>query len=190
MRARHVKVGNFGIPVPVHALRSAFGRPCAEFARVGARVGMELYLPDPNAQTLGQALEWIEGVDNGGLFLDNWHIENMAGITHTDIGALELRNIVCVELSDGVALGPSPSDPEDSIGFPSFRVQAANMRRIPGDGDFDVAGFISAVAATGFNGPWGSEVLSEEYRRLPMQVACRRVFAASSALLDRTLGTT
>jgi sugar phosphate isomerase/epimerase len=33
-------------------------------------------------------------------------------------------------------------------------------RRLPGDGDFDIAGFVAAVRATGFRGPWGVEVLS------------------------------
>jgi sugar phosphate isomerase/epimerase len=33
-------------------------------------------------------------------------------------------------------------------------------RRLPGDGDFDIAGFVDAVRATGFQGPWGVEVLS------------------------------
>ena len=33
-------------------------------------------------------------------------------------------------------------------------------RRLPGDGDFDIAGFVAAVRATGFQGPWGVELLS------------------------------
>jgi sugar phosphate isomerase/epimerase len=31
---------------------------------------------------------------------------------------------------------------------------------LPGDGDFDIAGFVAAVRATGFHGPWGVELLS------------------------------
>ena len=33
-------------------------------------------------------------------------------------------------------------------------------RRLPGDGDFDIASFVAAVRATGFQGPWGVELLS------------------------------
>ncbi len=61
------------------------------------------------------------------------------------------------------------------------------MRRIPGEGDYDVIGFIKAIAATGYGGPWGNEILSEEYRRLPMEVAYRRVFRATSRHLDAAL---
>ncbi len=62
-----------------------------------------------------------------------------------------------------------------------------NMRRIPGEGDYDVIGFIKAVAATGYDGPWGNEILSEEYRRLPMEVAYRRVHRATRQHLDRAM---
>ena len=33
-------------------------------------------------------------------------------------------------------------------------------RRLPGDGDFDIGGFVAAVRAAGFQGPWGVELLS------------------------------
>jgi len=187
LKARHIKIGNFGIPIPVRTLRNAFRRLCGEFESAGTQVGMEIYMPDPNAQTLDQALDWVRGADNGGLFLDTWHVENMEGITHADVASLDADDIVGVELSDGLVLEPRPTDYVDSVGFPSFREQAANMRRIPGEGDFDVVGFIRAVATTGYKGPWGNEILSEEYRRLPMQVAYRRVFIASMALLNQSL---
>jgi sugar phosphate isomerase/epimerase len=187
LKARHIKIGNFGMPIPMLQLRKAFRRLCEEFHSVGTRVGMEIYMADPNAQTLDQALSWVRGAEGGGLFLDNWHVENMEGITCADIASLDAGDIVGVELSDGLLLGPSPTDYVDSVGFPSFREQASSMRRIPGEGDFDVVGFIKAVAKTGFEGPWGNEVLSEEYRRLPKEIAYPRVFRASTILLDKSL---
>lgn len=187
LKARHIKIGNFGIPMPPRKLRDAFRRLCGEFESTGTRVGMEIYMPDPNAQTLDQALDWVRGVDNGGLFLDSWHVAQMAGISCADVASLNVGDIVGVELSDGLTIEPQPTDYLDAVGFPSFREQAANMRRIPGEGDLDVAGFIKAVARAGFEGPWGNEVLSEEYRRLPKEVAYRRVFKASTMLLNKSL---
>jgi len=183
--ARHLKIGNFGVPVPIRSLRSAYRRLCEELRAGGTRVGFEIYRPDPNAQSLAQVLEWVSGHDNGGVFLDSWHVANMPQISHEDIAALDRRDLVGVELSDGLHLGSPPAAYEDSVGFPSFRVQTANMRRIPGEGDYDLAGFIRAVIACGFSGPWGNEILSEEYRRLPMNIAYPRVAEASRRLLQQ-----
>ncbi|BCW70965.1 hypothetical protein NicSoilB8_20090 [Arthrobacter sp. NicSoilB8] len=46
-------------------------------------------------------------------------------------------------------------------------------RRLCGQGDQDVAGFIKTLKSIGFNGPWGVEILSEEHRALPVREALR-----------------
>jgi sugar phosphate isomerase/epimerase len=35
-------------------------------------------------------------------------------------------------------------------------------------GDQDVTGFIAAIRATGYAGPWGVEILSEDFRHLAL----------------------
>lgn len=188
LNARHIKVGNFGIPVPAADLRDRFRELCDEAAAVGTRIGMEIFPIDPNAQTLDQALEWCGGVDNGGLFLDIWHMSHAPGIGFDDIAALDPAEIVGVELNDGWLASDEERailDGPDGLGFADITL---NMRRLPGEGNFDLRGFIGALARAGYDGPWGNEILSEEYRRLPMDVAYPRVVRTATAALDAALG--
>lgn len=182
--ARHIKIGNFGLPVPVEDLRSRFHEICDEAAEVGARVGMEIFPIDPNAQTLDQALAWCGDADNGGLFLDVWHMSHAPGIAFADIARLDAAQIIGVELDDGWLPTPDEQAFLDGPGGLGFAETTLNMRRLPGQGNFDLAGFIRAVMATGYSGPWGNEILSEEYRRLPMDVAYPRVVRAATEQLD------
>ena len=62
-----------------------------------------------------------------------------------------------------------------------------NCRRALGEGNFDVLGFIKAVAASGYRGPWGNEILSEELRCYPMEVAVRHVYRRALPHLQAAL---
>lgn len=42
-----------------------------------------------------------------------------------------------------------------------------NYRKFCGDGDFDVPRFLDALAAYGYNGPFGIEIISEQQRTRP-----------------------
>lgn len=136
---------------------------------------MEILPPDPNSRTLDQAMSWIRGHDNCGLFLDIWHVNHIDGITYEAVSELEPGDIVAVELNDGFTDIDSP--------YIGFIEKTVNMRRIPGNGEFDVVGFLQAVQQAGFEGPWGNEILSEEYRRVPMEAAYPRVFRSTEKLL-------
>lgn len=174
--AEHIKIGNiFGYPVANEQLKKAFGEICEEAARAGTRIGMEILPPDPNSRTLDQAMSWIRGHDNCGLFLDIWHVNHIDGITYEAVSELEPGDIVAVELNDGFTDIDSP--------YIGFIEKTVNMRRIPGNGEFDVVGFLQAVQQAGFEGPWGNEILSEEYRRVPMEAAYPRVFRSTEKLL-------
>ena len=56
-----------------------------------------------------------------------------------------------------------------------------HRRRLPGDGVLDVPAFIKAVQSTGFDGPWGVEILSESHRKLPLEDMAQRSFETSAA---------
>ena len=56
-----------------------------------------------------------------------------------------------------------------------------NHRRLRGEGEFDVKGFIAAVEAAGYRGPWGIEVLSEELRKWPLKRLTTRAFETTVA---------
>ncbi len=179
--ARHLKVGNIdGAPFGIDHLRPTFEALCAEAVAAGTVIGMEILPPDPNSRTIADAMSWVGGVQGGGLYLDTWHVNNIPTISYDDIAAMPKGSIIGVELDDGLIFDEESMAYFDKIGAPGFVEMTCNMRRIPGEGDYDVVGFIKAIASTGYEGPWGSEILSEEYRRLPMEVAYRRVFRATS----------
>ncbi|HEY7223629.1 MAG TPA: sugar phosphate isomerase/epimerase [Micromonosporaceae bacterium] len=148
--ARHVKVGNFaGRQVPLGLLTERFAELCAEAAEHGTCVAYEFMYRDTTAGSLEAARSVVlgAGAANGGLALDLWHVVDL-GVSTAEIRALPTGCVVAAEVSDG----PLPR-------VPGAR-RSLRDRRLPGDGDFDIAGFVAAVRATGFRGPWGVEVLS------------------------------
>jgi sugar phosphate isomerase/epimerase len=104
---------------------------------------------DVTAGSLEVAQSVVQGAGaaNGGLALDLWHVVDL-GVSTAAIRGLPVGSVIAAEVSDG----------ERRRG-PGAR-RSLRDRRLPGDGDFDIAGFVDAVRATGFQGPWGVEVLS------------------------------
>jgi sugar phosphate isomerase/epimerase len=148
--ARHVKVGNFaGRQVPVGLLTERFAELCAEAAEHGTSVAYEFMYRDATAGSLDAAWSVVQGAGaaNGGLALDLWHVVDL-GASTAAIRELPAGTVVAAEVSDG-----------DQSTEPGAR-RSMRDRRLPGDGDFDIAGFVAAVRATGFQGPWGVELLS------------------------------
>ena len=148
--ARHVKVGNFaGRQVPVGLLTERFAELCVEAAEHGTAVAYEFMYRDATAGSLEVARSVVRGAGapNGGLALDLWHVVDL-GVSTTAIRELPAGTVIAAEVSDGARrLTPGSR-------------RTMRDRRLPGDGDFDIAGFVAAVRATGFQGPWGVELLS------------------------------
>jgi sugar phosphate isomerase/epimerase len=59
--------------------------------------------------------------------------------------------------------------------------ETINHRRLPGEGEFDVAAYVDVCRDMGYPGPWGVEVLSEELRNLPMEEIFKRAYETTSA---------
>jgi len=166
LRASHIKVGDFNrekVAMPV--LIEAFAALCLEAAEYGTRIGFEL-MPFAMIDTLKDALALVEGANakNGGIVFDLWHIVK-SGIPYGEIARVPLQYVVSVELNDGTFQAPWDLH-EDTV----------NHRRLCGEGEFDIPGFIAAVRDTGYLGPWGIEVLSEDLRKLPLQELAARAF--------------
>ena len=180
LRPRNLKCGNLGIPVDVATANRNFRELCADFEPSGARVCMEILPPDPNGGTLAEAMAVTEGPENGGIFLDTWHVNNIPGITYDAIAALSPGDVMGVELDDGWLTNDERyARYFERIGSPGFIELTVNTRRPLGEGNFDVVGFIRAVRDSGYEGPWGNEILSEELRRFPIEVAVRHVHETS-----------
>ena len=54
-----------------------------------------------------------------------------------------------------------------------------NNRLLCGEGSFDLRGLVALLRDKGFDGPWGVEILSSSFRRLPVTQAVK--LAAESA---------
>jgi sugar phosphate isomerase/epimerase len=171
LRARHIKVGDFQhTAVEKARLVKEFQALCAEAASCGTKIGFEL-MPFSTIDSLEDALRLVEeaGQANGGITLDLWHVAKLA-IPYDRIACIPSRYVVSVELNDGTFMAPW-SLHEDTI----------NHRRFCGEGEFDIAGFIKAVERTGYDGPWGIEVLSERLRKLPLDELTTLSFNTTAA---------
>jgi sugar phosphate isomerase/epimerase len=158
LQARHVKVGDFfkeNTPMP--RLIESFSELSADAAEHGTRVGFEL-MPFAMIDTLQETLEMVEGAGakNGGICFDLWHIVKL-GIPYEEVARVPQKYMVSIEINDGTFNCPW-----------SLREDTINHRRLCGEGEFNVKGFVSAMRKAGYAGPWGIEVLSEELRKKPL----------------------
>ena len=169
--ARHVKVGDFfDTPCPMPQLIDAFGALCTEAAAIGTRIGFEL-MPFANIKTLPGALELVAGANaaNGGIIFDLWHIVKL-GIPYADVARVPARFLCSIEINDGTFKAPWDLH-EDTI----------NHRRLCGEGEFDVRGFVATMLAAGYQGPWGVEILNAKMRDWPLERLTERVAATTRA---------
>jgi sugar phosphate isomerase/epimerase len=158
--ARHIKIGNIpGDRCERARLVDAFGHLCAGAARRHeAPLLYELMPFDPNANSLESAVELLAEVNapNSGLVIDFWHLGKL-GINPDRLRTVPPHLLSYVELSDGLV-----ADMSDRV------AETTRFRKLPGEGEFDVTGYVAVLRELGYAGPWGVEVLSDELRRLPM----------------------
>jgi sugar phosphate isomerase/epimerase len=169
--ARHVKVcGDLqGGHWPFDQLRRSFQSLARDATRAGTRLAIEL-MPFTNLGTLEQGLELVGAADEGssGLLLDIWHVVR-GGISFEQIAALPGELIAAVELNDGAS---------SAVG--TLWDDAVENRTLCGEGGFDIAAFLRAVADAGYSGPYGVEIMGTEYRRRPLREAAGDVFRSTS----------
>lgn len=143
-----------------------FATLCQEAAEVGSKVSIEV-MPFSIVKTLEDGLAIVQEANqpNGGLLLDIWHMVR-GGIDFSEIAKVPPQLIKAIELDDASSIIEGTLL-EDTV----FR------RKLCGEGDFDCPGFIEAVQNAGFNGDWyGVEIISTEYRKLPLEEMAIRSF--------------
>ena len=170
--ARHVKAaGNFLGPAPsVDRMTEAFQQLAAEARDAGTVIALEpiAFSQIPDLATALGVLGDAAG-RGGGLMLDIWHVTR-SGMAFSAIASLPCEWIACAELDDGTA-DPVGSPIEDTL----------DRRRLCGEGEFDIGGFIAAVRSTGYDGPFGVEIISAEQRGRPLEEAARRSFETTAS---------
>ena len=167
---RHVSTGEFRghAPIDLDAAATRLGQLAQRLGRRGLQLAVEAFpwsaLAGPT--TVPELLRRVQAA-NVGQLIDIWHFFNNAGDPDTLTGP-----IAAVQLNDGPRV------------HGDYLVHARAARRLPGQGELDVAGLLRAVLRTGFTGPWCIEVNTPEFRALPVDEAARRAGDAASAALD------
>jgi sugar phosphate isomerase/epimerase len=171
--AHHIKIGNIpGTPCALDTLIESFAQLCQDAANhTDAKVAYEFMPFDVNVNTLDMALRLATEADqpNGGIAIDTWHMAKL-GIPPDDLRRIPPAYLTWVELSDGQF--ENMEDPIDEV---------VNHRDLPGEGEFDIPGYVEACRAVGYEGPWGVEVLSEELRNLPIDEEFQRAYETTIA---------
>ncbi|GAB3237191.1 sugar phosphate isomerase/epimerase family protein [Mycolicibacterium hippocampi] len=167
-----VKIGSDNGPPARDPL--AFVAPLRELADQaadhGTRVAIEP-MPFAAISTVPIACELVAAAAHRrvGLIIDAWHVFR-AGTTLAELdAALQSGTIFGVELDDA-APGVVGTLFEDTV----------QRRLLCGDGCFDLKGLVEVLRDKGFRGPWGVEILSAKFRRLPVAQALEQ--AADSTL--------
>ncbi len=160
--AAHVKAGTSGPDMSLDLMIERFAALCDDAASAGCNIALEIS-PIGRIADLPTAVALVDGAGraNGGLLVDIWHMTRM-GVTNEEIAVLPRALIAHVELSDG---------PLEQVG--DYLDDTILHRRPCGEGEFDTAGFLAALAAAGYDGPYGVEILSDEIRALDVAAAAR-----------------
>ncbi len=136
-------------------------------ADVGLTIAVEAFAWSA-INSVPTACDLLARVDapNAGHLLDVWHFFN-SGLTAEYLADLDVATVAAVQLNDG----PRVHD--------NFLWNARNTRLLPGEGELDVRGFVSALRSIGFDGPFGIESSYPEFRQLDVGEAAARAFDAT-----------
>jgi sugar phosphate isomerase/epimerase len=176
LRARHIKIGDLGNDCAgVPQLTEAFAPLCRQAAERGTNVLFEM-LPAQfsRAPSLDLMLAVIRGAGavNGGIMLDNLHLQRIGIHPEEIVRKLTPRDLLGVEINDGTLAMPL-----------NFLDSVVNKRLLPGDGEFDIAAFLQALWTVGYDGPIGVEVLNEYIRKWDLRTAATEAFAKTQRVV-------
>jgi sugar phosphate isomerase/epimerase len=176
LRARHIKIADLGNDcADVPQMTEAFAPLCRQAAERGTNILFEM-LPAQfsHAPSLDQVLALTRGSGerNGGIMLDNLHLQRIGIGSEEIVHKLEAGDLIGVEINDGARAMPL-----------NFLDSVVNKRLLPGDGEFDIAAFLQALWAVGYDGPIGVEVLNEYMRKWDLKTAATEAFAKTQRVV-------
>lgn len=175
--ARNLKISPelFAEEAPdIPRLCDEFARLCEEGRQVGTNIVMEM-MPFTNVKTIDTAMEIIAGADqpNGGILLDIWHVAR-GGMDYSEIAKIPARFLKAIELDDA-----------DKYVVGTLFEDTRFQRRLCGEGSFNPPAFIAAAIAAGFDAPYyGVELISETYRKQPLDVMARTSYETTMRQFD------
>jgi sugar phosphate isomerase/epimerase len=164
----HLSSGDFvGGPLDVDGAATRLQSAAEAVADVGLKIAVEAFEWSV-IHSLPKACDLLSrvNVSNVGHLLDVWHFYN-TGSTAESITELDATSVAAVQLNDGHRV------------HDNFLWNARNTRLLPGEGDLDVRGFVSALISIGYDGPFGIESSYPEFRQLDVGEAAARAFDAT-----------
>jgi sugar phosphate isomerase/epimerase len=116
-------------------------------------------MPFTAVASIPQGAELVTAVGHPacGLVVDAWHVFR-AGTTPAEVAAC---------LTPDILFGVELDDADPAVVGTLFE-DTVHRRRYCGEGTFDLPGLVRALRDTGFDGPWGVEILSDEHRARPL----------------------
>ena len=151
----------------------AFAGVCDRAAEHGLAAAIE-FLPEmSNIPDAASAMQIVTaaGRANGGICLDSWH--HFRGANDDDmLRAIPAEAILTVQFNDG---------PRQRVD-PDYYTDCTRHRNVPGDGDFDLAGFLRVVDEMGVRLPLSVEVMSVDLQSRPAGEVARRLAEAPRAV--------
>lgn len=176
LNARIIKIAPniYGGPLDIDAWAAQLHVLAQEAQDFGTSVALE-FMAFSNIPTLNQAITLTKVADhpNCGVILDAWHLDR----SHTplvELAKVPLSLIKGVELDDGSSV--EIGDPYDDT---------IHRRTLCGLGDFQLHELVKTLHIIGWDGPWGVELISEEFRHLSLDDLLPKVYESTmSAFLS------
>ncbi|HEY8508103.1 MAG TPA: sugar phosphate isomerase/epimerase family protein [Steroidobacteraceae bacterium] len=176
---RHIKVGDFfKSEVAMPRLIDEFGELCRQAESYGTRIVYEM-MPFSTINSLELSRQLVEGAaaKNGGIIFDLWHIVKLR-IPYEDVMRFPQQYFYGVEINDGYINKPAGmSDTEETT----------EHRKLCGDGEFDIKGFLALLAQSPYDGPVGIEVLNKDLRSWPLEKTAQTAFKTTLAQFPASL---
>jgi sugar phosphate isomerase/epimerase len=173
-RPHHLSVGEVRgrdeLP-PLDVVAERFGAVADRVAPYGVDALLE-FLPWSGIADIATSAEVVERAarDNGGIYLDVWHY--FRGPSGPDqLAAVDPGRIRAIALSDAAA--PRGDPVEDTT----------RRRLLPGQGEFDLVGLLTALRELGVEASMGVEILSEQQAAMEPAQAARASFDAAMQVL-------
>jgi sugar phosphate isomerase/epimerase len=178
LNGRQVHAGQevAGLP-PMDRVVERFGALCDRAAAHGVLVALAFtpWSGIPDATVANQIVRLV-GRPNAGVLVDTWHYFRGARDPQAmrDIGA---DRIIGVQINDAdvEVIGP-------------LREDGRHRRRLPGEGSFDLVGFVRLLDEMGVRAPIAVEVTSETMASLPVDEAARLAYDATRSVLRQARG--
>lgn len=153
---------------------NGFARLCEWLADRGTRGAIE-YLPEmSNIPDAGSAWDIVRaaGAGNGGLCVDAWHHFRSTD-DFEQLATVPGDRVIDVQLNDGSLVR----------GDPDYYTDCTSYRVVPGQGEFDLVGFIRTLDGMGVDVPISIEVISLALDTRPPDEAARRMADGARAVL-------